>query len=105
MTVNDGSSGAANFTLGPLSAVTTGAGKLAVASDADGSIAASFDLMVREAPAAGFNDTRGVAIDHGFAERTTFIVGSDGKIVGTVGGQGVSPEDNVLQSLAMIESL
>ncbi len=81
------------------------AGKLAVASDADGSIAASFDLMVREAPAAGFNDTRGVAIDHGFAERTTFIVGSDGKIVGTVGGQGVSPEDNVLQSLAMIESL
>ncbi len=81
------------------------AGKLAVASDADGSIAASYNLMVREAPAGGFNDTRGVAIDHGFAERTTFIVGADGKVVATVGGQGVSPEQNVLDSLAIIEGL
>ena len=49
------------------------AGKLAVASDADGSIAKSYQLMVREGR-AGMQDTRGVAIDHGFAERTTFIV-------------------------------
>lgn len=78
------------------------AGKLPVASDADGSIAASYDLMVGETR-AGMTDTRGEAIDHGFAERTTFVIGTDGKIVGTVGG--VSPEENVMQSLALIEKL
>lgn len=77
------------------------AGVLPVVSDADGSIAKSYELniMMRE----GAKDTRGVAIDHGFAERTTFIVDSDGKVVTTVGG--VSPEENVLQSLQAIESL
>jgi len=77
------------------------AGVLPVVSDADGSIAQSYELnvMMRE----GAKDTRGVAIDHGFAERTTFIVDSSGKIVSTVGG--VSPEDNVLQSLQAIEQL
>lgn len=77
------------------------AGVLPVVSDADGSIAKSYDLniMMRE----GAKDTRGVAIDHGFAERTTFIVDSSGKIVSTVGG--VSPEENVMQSLQAIESL
>lgn len=79
------------------------AGVLPVVSDADGSIAKSYDLniMMRE----GAKDTRGVAIDHGFAERTTFIVGTDGKIVAKVGGMGVSPEDNVMQSLQAIEQL
>ncbi|HEY0960789.1 MAG TPA: peroxiredoxin [Pseudomonadales bacterium] len=80
------------------------AGQLPVASDTDGSIAASYDLNVREGR-AGMTDTRGVEIDHGFAERTTFIVGTDGKIVATVGGQDVSPEQNVLKSLEIIESL
>lgn len=78
------------------------AGKLAVVSDADGSIAESYDLMVGDAR-EGATDTRGVEIGHGFAERTTFVVGADGKIAGTVGG--VSPEENVLQSLQMIEQL
>jgi peroxiredoxin len=78
------------------------AGKLAVVSDANGSIAESYDLMVRDAR-EGATDTRGVEIGHGFAERTTFVVGSDGKIAGTVGG--VSPEENVMQSLALIEQL
>ena len=78
------------------------AGQLPVASDADGSIAASYDLTVREGR-AGMTDTRGVAIDHGFAERTTFVIDTDGKVVGTVGG--VSPEENVMQSLALIETL
>jgi thioredoxin-dependent peroxiredoxin len=80
------------------------AGKLAVASDMDGSIAASYDLMVREGR-EGMTDTRGEAIDHGFAERTTFVIDTNGKIVATVGGQGVSPEQNVLDSLAVIEKL
>ena len=82
------------------------AGQLPVASDADGKIAESYNLMVRAAPAGGgFKDTRGVEIDHGFAERTTFIVGTDGKVVATVGGQGLSSEQNVLDSLKVVESL
>lgn len=78
------------------------AGKLPVASDTNGAIARSYQLDVRDAR-EGAKDTRGVDIGHGFAERTTFIVGKDGKIAATVGG--VSPEENVLQSLAVIESL
>ena len=78
------------------------AGKLAVASDADGAIAKSYEISVRDAR-EGAKDTRGVEIGHGFAERTTFIVGKDGKVVTTVGG--VAPEENVMQSLAAIEAL
>ncbi len=78
------------------------AGKLAVVSDADGSIAKSYDLQVREAR-EGALDTRGESIAHGFAERTTFVVGIDGKVAGTVGG--VSPEENVMKSLELIEQL
>jgi peroxiredoxin len=78
------------------------AGKLAVASDADGSIAKSYQLMVREGR-AGMKDTRGVDIDHGFAERTTFIVTPDGKIAATIGG--VSPEENVQHALAAVKEL
>jgi peroxiredoxin len=80
------------------------AGKLAVASDADGSIAKSYQVNVREGR-AGMQDTRGVAIDHGFAERLTFIVGKDGKIAATVGGQGVTPEQNVEQALQAVKDL
>jgi peroxiredoxin len=78
------------------------AGKLAVASDADGAIAKSYQLSVREGR-AGIQDTRGVEINHGFAERTTFIVTSDGKIAATVGG--VSPEENVQQALAAVQGI
>jgi peroxiredoxin len=80
------------------------AGKLPVASDADGSIAKSYGVSVREAR-AGIPDTRGVEIDHGFAERLTFIVTQDGKIAGTVGGQGVTPEQNVQQALQAVKDL
>jgi peroxiredoxin Q/BCP len=78
------------------------AGKLAVASDADGSIAKSYQLQVREGR-AGMKDTRGVDIDHGFTERTTFIVTPDGKVNATVGG--VSPEENVQQALKAVQAL
>jgi peroxiredoxin len=80
------------------------AGKLPVASDADGSIARSYQVQVREGR-AGITDTRGVAIDHGFAERLTFVVTQDGKIAATIGGQGVSPEQNVEQALATVRGL
>src|SRR5215471_2483101 len=55
------------------------AGKIAVASDADGAIATSYGLT-KTAIRAGMKDTRGVEIDHDFTERTTFIVTADGKI-------------------------
>ena len=81
------------------------AGKVAVASDPSGSIAKSFDIMVREAPASGVPDSRGVKIDHGFAERVTFIVTPDGKVAATVGGNGVSPTENVNKSLETVQHL
>jgi thioredoxin-dependent peroxiredoxin len=77
------------------------AGKFAVASDADGAIAKSFDLNVRQAP--GMKDTKGQAIDHGLAERTTFVLSKDGKIAATIGG--MSPTDNVMKALEAVEQL
>ncbi|MDH4124649.1 MAG: peroxiredoxin [Gammaproteobacteria bacterium] len=76
------------------------AGKLTVASDASGEIARSYDIAVRERR-EGATDTRGVEIDHGFAERTTFIVATDGKIMATIGG--VSPMENVQKSLEAVQ--
>jgi peroxiredoxin len=78
------------------------AGKLAVASDTDGSIAASYELQVTPGR-DGFKDTRGVDIGHGFAERTTFIVTPDGKVAETIGG--ISPLENVQRSLAAVQKL
>lgn len=78
------------------------AGKLTVASDADGKIARAYGLSVREA-VAGRKDTRGVEIDHGFAERTTFVVDADGRIVSTIGG--ISPADNVARALEVVQRL
>jgi thioredoxin-dependent peroxiredoxin len=80
------------------------AGKLAVASDADGAIAQQFQVNVREGR-AGMQDTRGVAIDHGFADRLTFIVTPDGKVAATIGGQGVTPDQNVEQALQKVKEL
>lgn len=78
------------------------AGKLAVASDADGKIARSFDLNVREA-AAGRKDTRGVDIDHGSVERVTYVVTPDGKVAATIGG--VAPVANVEKALETVQRL
>jgi peroxiredoxin len=78
------------------------AGKVAVASDVDGKIAKAYDLTVREA-VAGKKDTRGVEINHGFAERTTFIVTADGKISATV--SGLAPAANVSKALEIVQQL
>jgi thioredoxin-dependent peroxiredoxin len=81
------------------------AGKLAVASDVDGSIAKSYQLNVGEAR-AGAKDTRGQEINHGFAERTTFIVASDGKVAATVPTpRGTPVEENVQKSLEAVQAL
>lgn len=78
------------------------AGKLPVASDTDGKIAKSYDLAVRDA-APGKKDTRGVDIDHGFTERTTFVVGKDGKIAATIGG--IAAAENVANTLAFVQKI
>jgi peroxiredoxin len=77
-------------------------GKIPVASDAGGAIAKSYELKVTEGK-AGLTDTRGAEIGHGFTERTTFIVGRDGKIAATVGG--VAPTANVDEALAAVQKL
>ena len=78
------------------------AGKLAVASDRDGRIARAFGLRVSEAH-RGATDTRGKEIDHGFTERTTFVVRRDGSVLAAVGG--VSPEENVARALELVRKL
>lgn len=77
-------------------------GKFPVASDVDGDIAKSFGLMVRAAK-TGAKDTRGVEIDHAFAERTTFIVTPDGKVLATIGG--LTPAQNVAKALEVIRTM
>ncbi|MGZ5699096.1 MAG: peroxiredoxin [Usitatibacter sp.] len=76
--------------------------KFPVASDADGRIARSYDLSVKQAR-AGMKDTRGGAIDHDFAERTTFVVTPDGKVAATVGG--MSPTANVEKAFEAVQAL
>jgi thioredoxin-dependent peroxiredoxin len=77
------------------------AGKFPVASDASGSIAKSYDLSVKNVP--GIKDTKGNEVDHGFAERTTFVVTSDGKIAATIGG--VTPTENVMKALETVQQM
>ncbi len=76
--------------------------KFPVASDAEGRIAKSYDLAVKEAR-AGAKDSRGVEIDHAFAERTTFIVSPDGKVAATIGG--MSAAANVEKALEAVQGL
>lgn len=78
------------------------AGKLPVASDSNGAIAKSYDIMVH-AGRAGLKDVRGVEIGHGFAERTTFVLKPDGTVAATIGG--VAPAENVHKTLAAVEAL
>ena len=52
---------------------------------------------------AGARDTRGEAIDHGFAERTTFVVTPDGKVAAVLGG--MAPEVNVRKALEFVQRL
>ena len=78
------------------------AGKVAVASDADGKIAKSYDLKIA-AGKEGQKDSRGNEIGHDFAERTTFVVTANGNVAATIGG--VKPNENVEQALAAVQGL
>lgn len=78
------------------------AGKVAVASDADGQVSRAFALSVKDIP-AGRKDTRGVEIDHAAVERTTFIVTPDGKVAATV--SNLAPAANVEKALDVVQAL
>ena len=78
------------------------AGKVPVASDADGKIAKSYDLQVKDAK-PGFKNTPGDEIEHGFAERTTFVVKPDGKVAATI--SNVGPAENVTKALEAVQQL
>jgi len=78
------------------------AGKVAVASDVDGKISKAYELSVRDA-VVGKKDTRGKDINHGYAERTTFVVTQDGKVAATIGG--IAPALNVEKSLEIVQKL
>ena len=82
------------------------AGKIAVASDADGSIAKSYNLTKMDIK-PGMKDTRGVEIDHDFTERTTFVVTPDNKVAATFSSTDdkISPADHVAKSLAAVQQL
>lgn len=80
------------------------AGKFPTASDADGSISRAYQVHVFHLPPGKkLKDVRGVVIDHGFAERITFIITPNDKIAATIGG--VAPEKNVMQALAAVKRL
>ena len=78
------------------------AGRVAVASDADGRTARAYGLQVRDA-VPGRADTRGIEIGHGFAERTTFVVGADGRIRAVIGG--LAAGQNVDKTLEAVQAL
>jgi peroxiredoxin len=82
------------------------AGKIAVASDADGAIAKAYGLTKTD-PRAGMKDTKGNEIDHAFTERTTFVVTPDGKIssVFSSNDDKISPAQHVEKSLAAVQAL
>lgn len=82
------------------------AGKFPVASDSDGKIATSYNLSMT-AVKAGATDVRGVAIDHDFIERETFVIGKDHKIIATFSSKddNLSPDQHVTKSLAIVQQM
>ena len=82
------------------------AGKFPVASDAEKKIATSYNLSVN-ALKPGAMDVRGVAIDHDFIERVTYVIGKDHKIAAVFSSKddGLTPDQHVAKSLEMVQKL
>ena len=78
------------------------AGKFPTASDSGGVISKSYEVEVHQGP-AGLKDVRGIDIGHGFADRTTFVIGRDGKIVSVI--SKVSPAEHVAKALEVVRQL
>jgi peroxiredoxin len=82
------------------------AGKFPVASDSDGKIAASYNLMT-STPKPGMTDVRGDAIDHAFIERVTFVIGKDDKVIARLSSKddNLTPDAHVAKSLEIVQGL
>ena len=82
------------------------AGKFPVASDADGKIAASYDLKLIP-PQPGLKDVRGQTITHGFIPRTTFVIAKDGKIVSALSSEEdhIKPDQHVTKALVIVQQM
>ena len=80
------------------------AGKIAVASDPDGTIATSYHLTKVDGK-PGMKDTRGEAIDHAFTERTTFVVLPDSTIAATLStaDDKIGPAAHVERALEVVQ--
>lgn len=83
------------------------AGKLPVVSDEKGEIAKSYGIKITDTykgeAIATMKDSRGNEIGHSAAERTTFVVSPDGKIVATI--DGVAGDTNADQALSVVQQL
>ena len=82
------------------------AGKIPVASDPGGKIAASYGLTMSP-PKAGAKDVRGQDINHGFIPRTTFVIDKQGKIEAVFSSETdhISPDQHVKKSLEVVKTL
>ena len=82
------------------------AGQFPVASDPNGKIAGSYGVTASAAH-PGAKDVRGVAIDHGFFARETFVIGKDHKIVATFSSSAdhLTPDAHVKKALAVVQQL
>lgn len=82
------------------------AGKFPVASDADGKVAASYDLKPIAAQ-PGMKDVRGAVIDHAFIPRVTYVIGSNGQIVATFSSEDdhLTPKQHVSKSLSIVQGI
>ena len=82
------------------------AGKISVASDADGAIAKAYNLN-KTSVKAGMKDTRGQEIDHDFTERTTFVITPDFKVAATLSSTDdkINPAQHVEKSLEVVQRL
>ncbi|MGH8320222.1 MAG: peroxiredoxin [Steroidobacteraceae bacterium] len=78
------------------------AGKFPTASDSSGAISKSYGVAVHQG-SPGLKDVRGIEIGHGFADRTTFVVAADGKIVSVI--SKVSPAEHVARALEVVRQL
>ena len=81
------------------------AGKIAVASDPDQSIAKSYNLTSMNLKAGSIKDSRGDIVDHELTERTTFIITPDYKVAATFSSNEdkISPAEHVARSLVALE--
>lgn len=78
------------------------AGRFPIVSDADEHIARAFALQIRAAE-AGRTNLRGHALDHGLAERASFVIGPGRRIVAAIGG--LAPAENVAEALRTVQAL